>query len=118
MAVIDFAAVTAPTRDDVLRLVHSASESWKELILGSVGAYAAYKLAGFVLDVWRSTRSPLRNLKTPTESAHWIFGHMRTMLSGESNEMQERWVAQLGETFAIRSLFGVRTTQSRSCQKA
>ncbi|KZV96650.1 cytochrome P450 [Exidia glandulosa HHB12029] len=94
------------TREDVLRLVHFAADAWKELVLASLGVYATYKLAGAALDLWHSTQSPLRDLRTPSEPAHWMFGHMRTMLNCNSNEIQERWTAQLGETFAIRSLFG------------
>lgn len=105
MAVIDF--TTALTHEDIMQLIRSGSASWKELVLTSMGAYALYKAVCAAFDVWRSTRSPLRNLKTPADPPHWMFGHIRTMLSCESNEVQERWVAHLGETFAIRSLFGV-----------
>ncbi|KZV92037.1 cytochrome P450 [Exidia glandulosa HHB12029] len=92
------------TRDDILHVLESAP--WRQLALGSVGALVTYNVASFVYDYWYKSRSPLRMLPAPKESANWIFGHLPVMMDGEKNETQERWVAELGETFAVRALFG------------
>ncbi|KZV96634.1 cytochrome P450 [Exidia glandulosa HHB12029] len=92
------------SRDDLLRALESVP--WTQVALGGAGAYTAYSVGSFVYDYWRKSRSPLRDLPHPKEPANWIFGHLRVMFSSENNEIQERWVEELGETFAMRTLFG------------
>ncbi|KZV95960.1 cytochrome P450 [Exidia glandulosa HHB12029] len=92
------------TREDVLRVLESTS--WPQLAVAGVGSFVAYNVLSFAYDYWVKSRSPLRALPGPKESANWIYGHMKIMLSSGSNEVQERWVKELGGTFAIRSLFG------------
>ncbi|KZV81802.1 cytochrome P450 [Exidia glandulosa HHB12029] len=90
--------------DAALRALTSVS--WTQLAIRSAEFYAAWTVATFIHEYWRTSRSPLRYLPQPKESANWVFGHMRAMFSGENNEVQERWIEQLGDTFVVRSLLG------------
>ncbi|KZV95952.1 cytochrome P450 [Exidia glandulosa HHB12029] len=92
------------TREEVLRVLDSTS--WPQLAVLGVGSFVAYNVLSSVYNYWVKSRSPLRALPQPKESANWMYGHMEVMLNSESNEVQERWIKELGGTFAIRSLFG------------
>ncbi|KZV95955.1 cytochrome P450 [Exidia glandulosa HHB12029] len=80
--------------------------SWTQLVGAGVGSLVAYEVLSFLYDYWTKSRSPLRELPSPKERPSWIFGHMKMMFECESHAVQERWVTELGGTFAIRSLFG------------
>lgn len=90
--------------DLLLRTLQSLS--WIQLALLSGASFLVFRTARLVYNFWHNSRSPLRKLPGPHDDATWLLGHTRMLFEGDRMDCQEQWVAQYGDSFAIRTALG------------
>ncbi|KAI0795607.1 cytochrome P450 [Abortiporus biennis] len=73
-----------------------------EITALSLVSYVVYKLGP---PIWRSIRSPLRNLPGPPNPS-FIFGQMKAIFKADNSVLQEEWVVKYGHTISYKGFFG------------